>query len=57
MTLEQIKTSLMVIRGLNLAYKATKQEHYKLQAMRRLWALKGEIRRYNLDDKTLIMAA
>jgi hypothetical protein len=57
MTLEQIKTSLMVIRGLNLAYKATKQDHYKLQAMRRLWALKGEIRRYNLDDKTLIMAA
>jgi hypothetical protein len=56
MTLEQIKTSLMVIRGLNLAYKATRQEHYKVQAMRRLWALKGEIRRYNLD-KTLIMAA
>jgi len=56
MTLEQIKTSIMVIRGLNLAYKATKQDHYRLQAMRRLWALKGELRRYNLD-KTLIMAA
>jgi len=27
MTLEQIKTSLMVIRGLNLAYKATKQDY------------------------------
>jgi hypothetical protein len=61
MTLDQIKTSIQVIKCLNFAYKATKNEHYKNRALKALWVLKKGIKdykkNYNNDDKTLIMAA
>lgn len=60
MTLEQIKTSIQVIKCLNFAYKATKNDHYRTRALKALWVLKKGIKDYKRNynaDRTLIMVA
>jgi hypothetical protein len=60
MTLDQVKTSIQVIKCLNFAYKATKNEHYKNRALKALWILKKGIKDYKKNynaDKTFIIAA
>ena len=49
LTKEQIITSIKVIRGLKLAYKATRKECYRLRALNCLDGLKWELKRYKYE--------
>lgn len=50
LTKDQINTSLEVIRGLKLAYKATGKECYRYKALNCLDALKWELKRYKYES-------